>query len=237
MDESKSAVSVSNQRGLLRWEVKQTVFVLILAVALFASQGSLTGARAWTYLILVAGIQILTALILIPRSPDLLIERSQMKEGVKAWDIGLAVLMGYSSVFLAIAAGLEMRYTAVPSNLNVVSIFAVLIAILGTILTLWAMTANPFFSGIVRIQQERGHKVVSSGPYRYIRHPGYSGMLVFTFAAPFILGSRWAFGVAVLVLGLTFVRTSLEDRTLQRELEGYAEYAQRVRRRLIPGIW
>jgi hypothetical protein len=80
MNDSRSAAQVSIQRGLLRWAVKQTVFVLILGVALFASKGSLTGARAWTYLILVAGIQIFTSLILIPRSPDLLVERSQMKD-------------------------------------------------------------------------------------------------------------------------------------------------------------
>jgi protein-S-isoprenylcysteine O-methyltransferase Ste14 len=232
-----AADAPSVQRGLVRWAIKQTVFVLILAAALFASAGRSAGTRAWLYLILVATIQVLTALVLIPRSPDLLIERSQLGEGVKAWDIGLAVFMGYSSVFMALAAGLEARFVAPLPGLNTGAIIAVLVALLGTLITLWAMTANPFFSGIVRIQQERGHTVASAGPYRYIRHPGYAGMLIFTLAAPLILGSLWALGVAAVTLVVTVVRTSLEDRTLQRELEGYASYAQRVRNRLVPGIW
>ncbi|MHB8857542.1 MAG: methyltransferase family protein [Bellilinea sp.] len=224
-------------RGILRWAIKQTVFVLILAAVLFTSAGSFAGARAWLYLGLVALIQGLTALVLVPRSPDLLIERSQLKERAKTWDIGLAVLMGYSPVLMALAAGLETRFIAPPSGIDASSIIAVLIALLGTLLTLWAMTANPFFSGIVRIQRERGHTVASAGPYQYVRHPGYVGMLVFTLAAPLILGSLWAFGLAVLTTCVTAVRTSLEDRTLQGELEGYAEYVRHVRYRLVPGIW
>ena len=225
------------QRGIVRWTIKQAVFVLILAVALFTSAGRFAGARAWAYLGLVAVIQVLTALVLIPRSPDLLIERSQLKEGIKTWDIGLAVLMAYSPVLMALAAGLETRFTAPPSNLDAGAIIAVLVAILGTLLTLWAMTVNPFFSGIVRIQQERGHTVASAGPYQYVRHPGYVGMLVFTLATPLILGSLWAFSLAALTTAVTVARTSLEDRTLQQELEGYPEYARRVRYRLVPGIW
>jgi protein-S-isoprenylcysteine O-methyltransferase Ste14 len=201
------AHAVSVRRGLLRWAIKQTVFVVILALALFIPAGRFDGARAWTYLGLVAAIQVLTALV------------------------------GYSPVLMALAAGLETRFSAPPASLDAAAISAVLVAILGTAVTLWAMAANPFFSGIVRIQQERGHKVVSAGPYRFIRHPGYAGMLVFTFAAPVILGSPWAFGIAILTTGITVLRTSLEDRTLERELDGYAEYARRVRHRLVPGVW
>lgn len=241
MDKPKSVEPVARppsvNRGIVRWAIKQTVFVLILAAALFISAGRFAGTRAWLYLVLVAFIQGLTALILIPRSPDLLIERSQLKEGVKTWDVGFAVLMGYSPVFMALAAGLEARWVAPLASLDAGAIIAVLVAILGALLTLWAMTANPFFSGIVRIQKERGHTVASAGPYHYVRHPGYAGMLVFTLATPLILGSLWAFSVAFLTTGITVVRTSLEDRTLQRELEGYAEYARRVRYRLVPSIW
>lgn len=229
--------STSVKRGLVRWAVKQIVFLLILVAALFIPADRFGWARAWIYLGLVTFIQFLTALLLIPRSPDLLIERSQIKEGIKTWDIALAVLMGYSSALIALSAGLEVRYNLSPSEPDVPLILAVLVAILGTLFTLWAMVVNPFFSGIVRIQRERGHTVASEGPYQYIRHPGYLGMLVFTFAAPLILGSRWALGIAFLILGVTIVRTALEDRALQRELEGYAAYAQRVRYRLVPGIW
>lgn len=235
--DTQDSSPTSLKRGIARWVIKQTVFLLIIAAALFLSAGRCDWANGWVYLGLVAFIQVLTAILLIPRSPDLLVERSQLKEGLKTWDIGLAVFMGYSSALLALAAGFETRYNPSPAEPGVGTIIAVVIAMLGTLLTLWAMLANAFFSGIVRIQRERGHTVAATGPYQYVRHPGYAGMLVFTFAAPFILGSQWAMGVAVLTLIMTVVRTSLEDRTLQGELDGYADYAQRVRYRLIPGIW
>jgi protein-S-isoprenylcysteine O-methyltransferase Ste14 len=145
--------------------------------------------------------------------------------------------MGYSTVFMALAAGLQRRFSAPPSISAAVLILALIAAFLGTVFTLWAMVANPFFSGIVRIQKERGHTVASAGPYRYIRHPGYVGMLAFTLATPFILGSWWALVLALFTAAITVARTALEDRTLQRELEGYAEYARQVRYRLVPGVW
>mgnify|MGYP001059038450 CR=1 FL=1 len=241
MSESGSANAVGrpsvDRRGIIRWAVKQTVFLLILFAALFFSAGRYDGVRAWSYLGLVAFIQVLTAVILVPRSPELLIERSQLGAGVKTWDIFLAVLIGYSSALMALAAGLETRFMALPAGLGVSLIVGIIIAVVGTLLTLWAMLVNPFFSGIVRIQQERGHTVASTGPYQYIRHPGYAGMLIFTYATPLILGSIWSLGVAILITGITILRTTLEDRTLQNELEGYAAYAQRVRYRLLPGIW
>ncbi|HJW91193.1 MAG TPA: isoprenylcysteine carboxylmethyltransferase family protein [Anaerolineales bacterium] len=167
----------------------------------------------------------------------MLIERSQMKAGVKTWDIGLAVLMAYSPVFMALAAGLERRLGALDPALDAALLIGLVVSLLGSVLTLWAMTANPFFSGVVRNQQERGHRVASTGPCRYVRHPGYVGMLAFTLATPLILGSAWAWGFAALAVVVTILRTSLEDRTLQRELAGYADYARRVRYRLAPGLW
>jgi protein-S-isoprenylcysteine O-methyltransferase Ste14 len=96
---------------------------------------------------------------------------------------------------------------------------------------------NRFFSGTVRIQTERGHHVVTDGPYRFVRHPGYAGALLGFVLIPLLLDSVWAFIPAVLLIAITFVRTALEDATLQKELPGYAEYAQTTRYRLIPGIW
>jgi protein-S-isoprenylcysteine O-methyltransferase Ste14 len=235
--EAVSGGEASLRRGLVRWAVKQAVFVVILAVALYASAGGQVGARGWVYLGMVAVIQVITALVLIPRNPELLVERSQLREGAKKWDIGLAVLMAYSPVLMAIAAGLEWRLVAPPPALTAAAFSGVTLAVLGTLLTLWAMTANPFFSGVLRIQEERGHFVASSGPYRWMRHPGYTGMLAFILATPLILGSLWALWVALFAGGVTILRTNLEDRTLQAELEGYDEYAGRVRYRLFPYIW
>lgn len=229
--------SPSLTRGLIRWAVKQTVFALFLAASLFLSAGRFDWQKAWIYLGLVVLIQFLNAFLLIPRSPELLVERSQLQEGVKGWDIGLAVCMGYGPVLIALVAGLQVRLSTVSPISTLLLILSLLVAVPGALLTLWAMLSNRFFSGVVRIQKERGHAAVSAGPYRYIRHPGYVGALAFTLATPLILDSLWAVFPVALVAGATVLRTALEDRTLQAELEGYSDYARRVRYRLLPGIW
>jgi protein-S-isoprenylcysteine O-methyltransferase Ste14 len=99
------------------------------------------------------------------------------------------------------------------------------------------MVSNNWFSTSVRIQYDRGHKVADSGPYRLVRHPGYLGMIIYTPGIPLIFGSLWAFLPALLLIILVIIRTSLEDSTLKSKLEGYKEYAERVRFRLLPHIW
>ncbi|NLE75533.1 MAG: isoprenylcysteine carboxylmethyltransferase family protein, partial [Chloroflexi bacterium] len=107
----------------------------------------------------------------------------------------------------------------------------------GYALGAYALVANPFFSGMVRIQADRGHRVVTGGPYRWVRHPGYLGALVTFLATPVFLDSPWAFVPTAFLAVVLVVRTHLEDRTLQQQLAGYREYAARVRRRLLPGLW
>jgi protein-S-isoprenylcysteine O-methyltransferase Ste14 len=108
---------------------------------------------------------------------------------------------------------------------------------LGYALSSWAMLSNPFFSGTVRIQGERGHSVATAGPYHYVRHPGYSGWILANLTTPVALGSLWGLLPGLLVVLGFVVRTAMEDRTLQTELDGYKEYTQQVRYRLVPGIW
>jgi protein-S-isoprenylcysteine O-methyltransferase Ste14 len=118
-----------------------------------------------------------------------------------------------------------------------VKILALAIILAGYALGSYALIENRFFSGMVRIQTDRGHNVVSSGPYHWLRHPGYAGALLAYLATPFFLDSLWAFLPAVLLTILLVIRTALEDRTLQDELTGYREYAGLVRYRLLPGLW
>ncbi len=108
---------------------------------------------------------------------------------------------------------------------------------MGSAISSWAMVANKFFSTIVRIQKERGHYVVTGGPYKYVRHPGYSGAIIVSFSIPLLLGSVWALVPAIIGDCILIFRTVLEDNTLKKELQGYNEYASSVRYRLIPGIW
>ena len=99
------------------------------------------------------------------------------------------------------------------------------------------MVANAFFVATVRIQTDRNQMVISSGPYRYVRHPGYAGTILLHLAMPFMLNSLWALIPAGLIVLVLIVRTALEDKTLHDELLGYKEYAARVRYRLLPGVW
>jgi len=114
---------------------------------------------------------------------------------------------------------------------------ALIVMLLGYLLGSWALIENRFFSGVVRIQTDRGHRVVSTGPYRLIRHPGYAGALWAYLAIPLLLDSAWAFIPALLLVGVLVLRTALEDRTLQEELPGYKEFARKTRFRLIPWVW
>ena len=107
----------------------------------------------------------------------------------------------------------------------------------GSALLIASMVVNPFFEKTVRIQAERGHRVIDTGPYAFVRHPGYVGFLAWIVSAPLLLGSVWAWVPALLGVVGVVVRTALEDRTLRRELTGYDEYARRVPFRLIPGVW
>jgi protein-S-isoprenylcysteine O-methyltransferase Ste14 len=116
-------------------------------------------------------------------------------------------------------------------------IAGLVIAVLAYALTTWAMTVNAYFSKIVRIQDERGHSVATDGPYQVVRHPGYLGTLAFELGTSIMLGSLWALVLSIVSVVLFIVRTALEDRMLQDELAGYAEYAKQVRYRLIPGVW
>jgi protein-S-isoprenylcysteine O-methyltransferase Ste14 len=227
----------SSEGGIGQWAAKQVIFAIFMAAALFLSSGRLDWVEGWFYLGLALFVGLVSVLVLMPRSPDRLAERSRMKEGTKVWDKGLSFGMAFSPVVMACTAGLERRFTEVHSLAVTPLFFGTFAAILGALFTLWAMATNRVFSGTVRIQRERGQTTVTAGPYRYVRHPGYLGSVVFTLTTPLILGSVWTLVPAVLTVALTFVRTKFEDDTLQQELEGYREYTQRLHSRLLPGIW
>jgi protein-S-isoprenylcysteine O-methyltransferase Ste14 len=171
------------------------------------------------------------------RDAGLTAERRNARAG-KSWDkplVGFLVLVGPMATW--ITAGLDHRHDSAAAMPVAASIGAAVVAATGSAVIVWAMRANTFFSAVVRIQTDRGHSVVSTGPYRFIRHPGYAGMSAFMLATPVILGSCWAFVPAAITLAVTVLRTALEDRTLRTELPGYAEYASRVRSRLVPLVW
>jgi len=172
--------------------------------------------------------------------PGLMAERLHMgrNQGVKGWDKVLAPLMAVSLLYPhAVVAGLD-RYHGwtAPFPLGVQTLAFVFI-LLGYLLGVWAIVENRYFSTLVRIQKDRGHEVCDTGPYRYIRHPGYAGNVFSSFLIAFLLDSWWVMIPAVIALIIAVVRTALEDRTLIEELPGYRDYASRVRYRFFPPIW
>ena len=174
------------------------------------------------------------------RHPGLQADRMRLGRGqsVKAWDRVLAPLMAVSVLYLpVIVASLDHRHgwsAPLPTWLHVVGL---LLCASGYGFGVWALVENRFFTTMVRIQTERGHRVCDSGPYRVVRHPGYAGTLLSVVGLPLALDSLWTWVAAGFALAVSVVRTVLEDRTLFAELSGYAEYARRVRYRLIPGLW
>jgi protein-S-isoprenylcysteine O-methyltransferase Ste14 len=192
----------------------------------------------WAYIGIIIAISVANALVLIPKSPDLIEERSKMQAGTKDWDKWLSISMAI--VLPAIVwtvAGLDRRFGWSPNFSLSVQVLSLMVVLLGGLLGTWSMSVNRFFSGTVRIQTERGHTLVRGGPYEYVRHPGYAGAILYMLFTPLALGSWWAFIPVAVYAAVVVVRTHLEDEMLQEELTGYKKYTKRVRSRIIPRIW
>lgn len=231
----------SNQtRKLDRSGVTRIITVLgtlfLYGAILFFSAGRLNWLEAWIFLgIYLAGITT-NGLWSLRHNPEMLNERGRMGENIKSWDkvIGLFYMIFLLATY--ILAGLDTRngWSMAPLWIKILGgiVFALSLA-----LTFWVMRSNAYLSTFVCIQDERGHTTVSGGPYRFVRHPMYVGILFMSGGMPLLLGSWWAVIPGMLNIVLFFIRTGLEDRTLQAELPGYKEYVQQVRYRLIPGVW
>jgi protein-S-isoprenylcysteine O-methyltransferase Ste14 len=221
---------------VIRWLIRETTGVLGQAAVLFLSVGRWNWVMGWAFVIATTLWVGATALVVIPRNPDLLAERLGPKKGAKTWDAVIMSIIGPALIACYIVAGLDVRYGWTRVSLPL-QIIALIIVVLGYALIVWATAANAFFSLIVRIQKERGHTVAAGGPYRFVRHPAYVGGVALYLATPLMLGSLWALIPGGLSAVLMIVRSALEDKMLLNELDGYREYAGRVLYRLIPGIW
>ena len=211
-----------------------------LPLSLFVSAGRWDWLEGWIYVGLALFSTFLSRLLMARKNPGLISERahSVSAENVKSWD---KWLMPYNVVFgpllVFITAGLNERWDWAPALPFWLELLGIPVLIAGVMIATWAMIVNPFFSGTVRIQKERGHLVIESGPYRQVRHPGYLGGILGYLAMPLMLGSIWAYIPVAAGILMTALRTHLEDKYLILELPGYEEYTHRTRYRLIPGIW
>ncbi|MEW5872535.1 MAG: isoprenylcysteine carboxylmethyltransferase family protein [Chloroflexota bacterium] len=224
-------------RRLASFTLRLGLFLLIFMAALFLPAGRLDWWQGW---LLVGGFILLVTIFSLwmrRRDPDLVRERTHMAENVKWWD--KAIMGAYTLLLLAlmIVAGLDAgryQWSAPPAWTQALGWLGFLACFA---LVWWAQATNTYAARYVRIQDDRGHQVVSAGPYHYIRHPMYAAIILLMVCIPLGLGSLWALLPGGLIAALFVLRTALEDRTLQEELPGYAEYAAKVRFRLLPGIW
>lgn len=212
--------------------------VIVMSAAFFGSAGTINWPEAWLYMILQFSFSAALAAWLKKYNPDLLKQRMTFfKRSAKAWDKVIMLICTVVFFPYLVLPGLDaVRYhwSNVLCPLKAVSF----VGILGSFaLIFWVMRENPYLCRVVEIQKERGHRAITTGPYRYVRHPMYVGVIILFVCIPLALGSLWALIPAVVLTGLMIVRTDLEDKMLRAELQGYKAYAEKVRHRLIPGIW
>ena len=233
MTNQESTVGKEELEGKL---IFKSIFFLALIIAVtFIGAGRIDYWQGWIY----NGLNIIFLLLsyfLLPR--ELIEERLKPKEGMKKWDkiyYIVSIPVYFAILIISILDG--GRFDWEPRIPILVVIIGVVVYTIGQIIILWAKKVNKFFSIVVRIQKDRGQTVCKDGPYRFVRHPGYLGGLLYIIVTPIVLSSFWGLIPAVIAVVLLFIRTYLEDKTLQRELEGYTDYTNETRYRLLPGIW
>ena len=232
-----------NNKELRRSLIKQIILsCLMLSIQItifFISAGHFDIPRAWIFFSVTFVYLIVSTATLYKLNPELLVQRLKRKrEGSKLWDEVLmrATNLMVISIVPAIA-GLDVGRFHWSSLSIHFAVLDFMLYIISSILINWAMIVNPHFEPTVRMQKDRDHQVITTGPYKIVRHPGYLAGILFTLSIPLIIGGVFTFIPAGIYLLLMIIRTLFEDRTLHRELNGYSEYAKRVRYRLFPWIW
>ena len=226
-----------NKKLIALYILNQILGVAGMGVALFWSAGRVDWWTAWAAIAVWLACFTMEDIIIFRFNPDLMAERLSPPKGAKTWDKAITSILRLMELARYILAGLDQRYGWTGGFPLAAQIAALTVCVLSYALFVWAMASNSFFSQIVRIQSDHGHAVATDGPYRYVRHPGYVGMILFEFAISTLLASWWAVVAGGLCATLLLFRTALEDRTLQAELAGYMDYARQVRYRLLPGVW
>jgi protein-S-isoprenylcysteine O-methyltransferase Ste14 len=212
--------------------------LIIIGAVLFGTAGTFCWPEAWVYIVIQFGWAVALAFYLWNHDPALLEDRLKFtKKSAKKWDKVLTfVSLPFYIPYLAIPGldAVRYRWSHVPVW---VEVFCFILVVLSFIWIAWIMKENTYLSRFVEIQEDRGHKTITTGPYRFVRHPMYIGTSILLIALPVALGSLYALIPLAFPVILMIVRTHLEDKTLHEELEGYEEYAQKTKYRLIPGIW
>ncbi len=211
--------------------------ITLVFISIFWLAGGLDWFRGWVFIGLLIFGQTLSTLYIGRKDPELLRRRAEIGQGTKTWDLVLLALFGLTYLAILVVAVFDAQHHWSKMTIWLWPIGAGLHAFFVVVIT-WAMAVNTHFEKTVRIQKDRHHRVIDSGPYRIVRHPGYiATILGLVLATPLLLGSWWAFIPAILAAVCLILRTVLEDRTLRQELSGYEAYTRKVHYRLLPGLW
>jgi protein-S-isoprenylcysteine O-methyltransferase Ste14 len=222
---------------LLRAVLLFVVFFTILGVALFLPAGDIRWQDGWLFIGVFSALTTVALFYLWYANPEIFVARRGFHPGTKRWDQVVVSLLFASFLAIFPTAGFDVgrfHWSKVPLG---VMVLGYILFCVGYFISIWVYRVNKFAEPGVRIQTERGHKVIDTGPYAVVRHPLYLGALLMCAGIPLSLGSLWALLPGAAGAVTLVVRTILEDKTLRKELEGYQEYTHRVRHRLLPGIW
>lgn len=224
-------------RSGIKGLVVNLVLTLVSVAIIFIVAGTLDWVGAWVYAGLVIGYQIVYSIIMVRVTPSLLNERGKLaKSGTKLFDRIFFVMYLPVTIGGLVLIGLDHRYGWTSMPWWTILIGAALLVI-SFVPGIWSQIVNPYFECTVRIQEDRGQTVINNGPYQYVRHPGYLGLVLSLASAPLILRSWWGFVPYGFMIVVVIIRTALEDKTLREELPGYMEFAGETRFRLMPFVW
>lgn len=224
------------EKGIKMWLVREIAGLIFSGLALFLPAWTLNWFEGWLFMGVLVIIKVLGDAWIYKSQPGLLIKRaSHSRQSTKTWDKVLAPLVALSSLGISVVAGFDKRLGWSSFEQSWVIWVGLGFLVLSSVLIFWAMRSNAFFDGTVNIQED--HQVAGQGPYQFVRHPGYLGIFFMCLCIPLALDSMVAYIPAVFFVLVLFLRTWLEDRTLKKELPGYAGYAQKVKFRLFPNIW
>lgn len=228
------------RKNTFRYILRLFLSLIAQAIIFFAAAGQFEIPRAWIFFILTFIYYLTSFIILYRLTPELINQRggSAFQESSKTWDKYILIVYTFLGIYAQFfVAGWDLGHINFwPLGLEYFGLGLGLF-IISIVLIVWAMVQNPFFEPTVRIQKERNQKVINSGPYRIVRHPGYLSGILWHLAVPMILGSGLTLIYTVIIIMILIVRTYLEDETLQKELGGYKEYTEKTKYRLLPGAW
>ena len=236
MDKNDEELSLKkNGKIKLKNIVKPIIFIFLLWIVYRLCSNTKDSLFSILYFVLII---VNTVTISVLMDPELINERAKIAENTKKGDLFYALIVGrIGPLLIIVISGLDARHRWTQPYSASIKVEAFIIMIAALVFSDWAVLTNRYFSGVVRIQKERGHKVITEGPYKYIRHPGYFGAILSNLVTPLILNSIVGIIPAILVMYITIVRTKKEDDYLKIELDGYKDYSEKTRYRLVPYIW